>query len=72
MKECFGMQMAFGPEGIAPEPEERKKCYECEDFDKCFKYCLIRALHSLRFEIRSGVSGIRKSLGGSHSEMPLW
>lgn len=72
MKECFGFQMGFGPEGMAPDPEEREKCFLCEDFDRCYKYSLVRALHSLRFEIRNGASGIRKSIGGSHSEFPLW
>ena len=72
MKECFGLQMAFGPEGMAPEPEEREKCFNCEDFDKCFKYALIRSMHSLKFEIRNGVTALRKSIGGSHSEFPLW
>ncbi len=72
MKECFGLQMGLGPEGLVADLDERKKCYDCEDFDRCFKYALIRSLHSLKFEMRNGVAGIRKSLGGSHSEFPLW
>lgn len=72
MRECFGLQLGFGPEGMAPELREREKCYNCQDFDECYKYCLVRALISLRFEIRTGVQGIRQSLGGSHSAAPLW
>ncbi len=72
MEECFGLYMAFGPDGMTPDPKERERCYKCKDFDKCFKYSLIRQLIGLRFEIRNGVAGIRKSLGGSHSDFPLW
>ncbi|MCX7765085.1 MAG: hypothetical protein N2246_00025 [Candidatus Sumerlaeia bacterium] len=72
MKECFGLQMGFGPEGTAPHPQDIEKCYHCEDFDACFKYCLIRTLNSLRFEIRFSAQNIRQAIGGSHSEIPLW
>lgn len=72
MKDCFGMQLGFFREGMVPEIEEREKCLNCEDFDRCFKYSLVLAIHNLRYEIRTGVRGIRNSLGGSHSDFPFW
>ncbi len=64
--------MGFGQEGAAPDPKDIEKCYHCADFDKCFKYALIRALNSIRVELRNSSQGIRQSLGGAHSESPLW
>jgi hypothetical protein len=72
MKDCFGLQMGVGPEGLAPSEEMVRACYECEDFDKCYKYSLIRALVTIKHEMRLGSEGIRKSLRGSHSDNPLW
>jgi hypothetical protein len=71
MRECFGIQFGYFMEDKVSTFEERKRCYNCEDFDKCFKISLIKALYSLKVEMRTGVRGIRNSLGGSHSDFPL-
>ena len=71
MKECFGMRFGFFFEEHINEEEVRKKCYSCEDFDKCYKMAMIQCLKGLKLEIRQGVRNLRNSLGGSHSEFPL-
>lgn len=71
MKECFGVNFGFLWEDRVQSADEHKKCYECEDFEKCFKVALIRSLQAIKLEIRHGVRGIRNSLGGSHSEFPF-
>ena len=71
MKECFGTQFGFFFEDRIDDNQVREKCYECEDFDKCFKLALIKSLKGLRLEIRHGVRNLRNSMGGSHSEFPF-
>lgn len=71
MKECFGTRFGFFFEDYITDDQAVKKCYECEDFDKCFKIALIQNLKSLKLEIRSGVRNLRNSMGGSHSEFPF-
>jgi len=72
MKECFGISFGFFEQGMSGKYEERKKCYDCPDYDKCFEMSLIQAIYSVKLEIRAGVRGVRNSLGGSHSEIPFW
>jgi hypothetical protein len=71
MRECFGVHFGYFMEDKVSSYDERKQCYECEDFDKCYKISLIRSLQALKVEIRTGVRGLRNSLGGSHSDFPL-
>ena len=71
MKEYFGVNFGFFFEDNIADEAERRKCYECEDFEKCFKVSLIQCLKSLKLEIRRGVRNLRNSLGGSHSEFPF-
>ncbi len=71
MKECFGVRFGHFFEDKVSDYEERSQCYQCEDFEKCYKFSLIKALYGLRMEMRNGVRGIRNSLGGSHSEFPF-
>ena len=71
MKECFGVNFGFFFEDQVSDPTQLQKCYECEDFEKCFKVALIQNIRSLKYEIRRGVRNLRNSLGGSHSEFPF-
>jgi len=71
MKECFGVHLGwFGEDGFS-DVAARQRCYQCEDYDACWKMMVIRMINSLRLEVRSGVRGLRNSLGGSHSEFPF-
>jgi len=71
MKECFGTRFGFFFEDRIDQDEVREKCYNCEDFEKCYKVALIQNLKSLKLEIRQGVRNLRNSIGGSHSEFPF-
>lgn len=71
MKECFGRNFGFFFEDRTTDPEKIKQCYECEDFDRCYKIAQIQNIRSLKLEIRQGVRNLRNSLGGSHSEFPF-
>jgi hypothetical protein len=71
MKECFGLNFGYFFEDRPGDEELRKKCYECEDYDKCYKLTMIQCLKSLKLEIRQGVRNLRNSMGGSHSEFPF-
>ena len=71
MKDCFGIHFGFMFEDKVTQKEDRSKCYNCDDFDKCFKIALIRSLEGIKVEIRNGVRGLRNSLGGSHKEFPF-
>jgi len=71
MKECFGTHLGWFGEDNFSDVQARLKCYECEDYDACWKMMLVRMVNSLRLEMRSGVRGLRNSLGGSHSEFPF-
>lgn len=71
MKECFGIGLGANfEEGVEPI-NTREDCHGCEDFDRCYKAMLIKQLVGLKREIRTGVRGIRNSLGGSHREHPF-
>lgn len=72
MKDCFGIHFGFFEGGMAGKPEDRQKCYDCPDFDKCYKIALIQSLTALKLEIRTGVMGLKSSLGGSHTDFPMW
>lgn len=71
MKDCFGITFGFFERGMAGSIEDRQKCYDCPDFDKCFKLSLIQTLTSIKLEIRSGAAGIKNSIGGSHADFPF-
>jgi hypothetical protein len=71
MKDCFGIHLGWFSENNYSDVPDRLICYECEDYDACWKMVMVRMMHSLRLEMRSGVRGIRNSLGGSHSEFPF-
>jgi len=71
MKDCFGVHLGWFGEDNFSDEVSRLKCFECEDYDACYKMMLIRMLNGLRLEMRSGVRGLRNSLGGSHSEIPF-
>ena len=71
MKSCFGTHFGFFFEDHIVDEQAMKKCYECEDFEKCFKMSLIQSLKGLKMEIRQGVRNLRNSMGGSHSEFPF-
>jgi len=71
MKECFGIHFGFFFEDHIGDAQAIRKCYECEDFEKCYKVALIQSLKSLKMEIRQGVRNLRNSMGGSHSEFPF-
>lgn len=71
MKDCFGVHLGWFGEDNFSDVESRRKCYECEDYEACWKMMTIRSLNGLKLEIRSGVRGLRNSLGGSHSEFPF-
>ncbi len=72
MKECFGISFGFFEHGLAGKFEDRKKCYECPDFDKCYKITLIQSLQMIKLEIRNAASTIKNSIGGGHSDFPMW
>jgi hypothetical protein len=71
MKDCFGVHLGWFGEDNFSNVADRQRCYECSDFEACYKMMTIRVLNGLRLEIRSGVRGLRNSLGGSHSEFPF-
>lgn len=71
MKDCFGVQLGWFGENNFSDVESRRKCFECEDFNMCWQMMVVRSLNALRIEMRSGVRGLRNSLGGSHSEFPF-
>jgi len=71
MKDCFGVHMGWFGEDNFSDTSARRTCYDCEDFDSCWKMMMVRSINGLRVEMRSGVRGIRNSLGGSHSEFPF-
>jgi hypothetical protein len=71
MKECFGIGFGGHFEEGVEKINSREDCYACEDFDRCCKAMMIKQLIGIRQEIKSGVRGIRNSLGGSHREYPF-
>jgi hypothetical protein len=71
MKDCFGVHLGWFGEDNFSDIAARRKCFECEDYDACCKMMLVRSINGLRLEMRSGVRGLRNSLGGSHSEFPF-
>lgn len=71
MKPCFGTGLgAFFEEGVE-RINTIEECHGCEDFDRCFRAMMIKQLIGIRHEIKTGVRGIRNSLGGSHREYPF-
>lgn len=71
MKECFGLHMGWFMEDLAGDYEDREKCYLCEDFDQCYKLCMIRCLTQMRFEIRRTGRSLGLAMGGAHSTQPF-
>jgi len=71
MKDCFGIHLGWLGDDNYSDVESRRKCYECDEFEPCWKMAIIRSINGLRLEMRSGVRGLRNSLGGSHSEFPF-
>jgi hypothetical protein len=71
MKECFGVSMGWFMEDMIGDTDQVRKCYECVDFDQCYKMSSLRALTQLRFEIRRAAKTVGYALGGSHSSRPF-
>ena len=71
MKECFGVHFGWFGEDNFSDVAARGRCYKCEDYDECWRMMVVRMINGVRLEIRSGVRGLRNSLGGSHSEFPF-
>ena len=71
MKECFGVGMGWFMEDMIGDSEERRQCYECRDYDACFKMSMLRATVQLRFEVRRSAQGLGLAFGGRHSSRPF-
>jgi len=70
MKNCFGIGLvAVNRDHLSDS--DRKRCYECEDFDKCWKIMSLKSIHDLRIEIRESSVRIKNALGGAHSQFPF-
>ncbi len=71
MRDCFGLSFGWFDEISVPDYEKREQCFTCPQYDRCFQMALVKEIRQLRYDIRTGVRGLRNSLGGSHSEYPL-
>ena len=71
MPECFGLNFGWFDNIGVPEYEKRELCFHCPHYERCYQMAAIGEMRHLRAEIRTGVRGLRNSLGGSHSEYPL-
>ncbi|MFP4381473.1 MAG: hypothetical protein ACLFUS_13310 [Candidatus Sumerlaeia bacterium] len=71
MKDCFGVSLGWFMEDMIGDEKQRRLCYECEDFDQCYKMAMIRSLTQLRFEIRRSSKSLGYAIGGSHSTQPF-
>lgn len=71
MKDCFGVSFGWFMEDLIGDTRQLEQCYECPDYDMCYKMSQIRTLHKLRFDIQRAASSIGRSMGGSHSSYPF-
>ena len=71
MKECFGISFGWFMEDLIGDYDQRLKCYECADFEKCQQMVMIRNLTQLRYEVRRSTQTISRAIGGSHSTFPF-
>ena len=71
MKECFGLSFGWFMEGMIGDYEERRRCYNCPDFDPCQKMAVIKGMVQLRLEIGRAAAILGRAIGGSHSTRPF-
>jgi hypothetical protein len=71
MKPCFGVSFGWFMEDLIGNPEDRLKCYECPDYDRCQQMALIQSLIQIRYEIRRAAQTVGRAFGGSHSTRPF-
>lgn len=70
MKHCFGVSMGWFMEDLVGEYHERLRCYNCSDFEACYKMSMVRTLTQLRYEVRRAARVVGLAIGGSHSAYP--
>ena len=71
MKECFGISFGWFMEDMIGDYGERLRCYECPDYDMCYKLTMVKNAVQLRFEIRRAAATVNRGFGGSHSAYPF-
>jgi len=71
MKECFGVSMGWFMEDMVGDYDQRLLCYQCTDFDACFKLASLRASVQLRFEIRRSSQQLGLAFGGRYTARPF-
>ncbi len=71
MKECFGVSFGWFMEDMIGDYDDRLKCYECPDFDACWKMSAVRCMTQLRYEVGRAAQTVGRAYGGSHSTRPF-
>lgn len=71
MRECFGVSFGWFMEDMVGDYEQRRKCYECPDYDACHKMASLRAQVQLRLEIRRSAQSLGLAFGGRYSSRPF-
>lgn len=67
MKDCFGVSMGWFMEDLVGDTKDRQKCYECQDFERCYQMMVIKTTVQLRFELRRAARTVGLAIGGVHS-----